>query len=92
MDFKETYTISRYVVRHAEAGGLDPRFNNRDYTVETSLDGETWQTVGIHQGNTSPVNDETITPVEARYVRVSVTSSGSDNYVRIADIEVYGAK
>ena len=90
LDFKETYEISRYVVRHAEAGGLDAELNSRDFTVETSLDGETWTTVGTHTGNTSPVTDVAITPVEARYVRVNVTHGGTDGYVRIGDIEVYG--
>ena len=79
------------MVRHAEAGGLDPGLNNRDFIVETSLDGETWQTVGTHTDNTSPVTDATITPVSAQYVRVSVTKGGSDGYARIGDIEIYGA-
>lgn len=91
MDFKEPFQISRYVVRHAEAAGLDPRLNSRDFTIETSLDGETWTTVGTHLGNTSPVTDVSITPVEAQYVRVNVTNGGIDGYVRIGDIEVYGA-
>lgn len=91
MDFLETYEISRYVVRHAEAAGLEPGLNSRDFTVETSLDGETWTTVGTHLGNTAPVTDASITPVEARYVRVNVTNGGTDGYVRIGDIEVYGA-
>ena len=91
LDFKETYRISRYVVRHAEAGGLEPELNNRDFTVETSMDGETWTTVGTHLGNLSAVTDASITPVEARYVRVNVTNGGSDGFVRIGDIEVYGA-
>ena len=91
MDFQEPYQISRYVVRHAEAGGLDPQLNSRDFTVEVSLDGEAWTTVGTYVGNTSPVTDASITPVEARYVRVNVTNGGTDGYVRIGDIEVYGA-
>ena len=91
MDFKEPYVISRYVVRHAEAAGLDPRLNSRDFTIETSLDGEVWTTVGTHLGNTSPVTDASITPVEARYVRVNVTDAGTDGYARIGDIEIYGA-
>ncbi len=91
MDFGETFSISRIVVRHAEAGGLDPSLNSRDFTIETSLDGETWTTVSTHQDNTLPVNDVSITPVEAQYVRVNVTTGGSDGYIRIADLEVYGA-
>ena len=91
MDFKEPYKISRYVVRHAEAAGLDPGLNSRNFTVETSLDGETWTTVGTHASNIAPVTDASITPVEARYVRVNVTKGGTDGHVRIGDIEVYGA-
>ena len=91
MDFQEAYEISRYVVRHAESGGLEPQLNSRDFTVEVSLDGETWTTVGTYVGNTSPVTEASITPIEARYVRVNVTSGGTDGYVRIGDIEIYGA-
>ena len=91
LDFKESYQISRFVVRHAEAAGLDPEFNSRDFTVETSLDGETWTTAGTYANNTSPVTEATINPIEARYVRVNVTNGGTDGYVRIGDIEVYGA-
>ena len=91
LDFKETYQISRYVIRHAEAAGYGPELNSRDFTVETSLDGETWTTAGTYANNTSPVTEATITPIEARYVRVNVTNGGADGYVRIGDIEVYGA-
>ena len=92
LDFKEPYKISRYVIRHAEAGGLEPQLNNRDFTVETSLDGETWTEVGTYTGNLSPVTEASITPVEAQYLRVSVTKSGIDGRVRIGDIEVYGKR
>ena len=91
MDFQDPYWISRYVVRHAEAGGLDAMYNSRDFTVETSLDGETWTTIGTHQDNTAAVTDESLLPVQARYVRVNVTRGGSDGYVRIGDIEIYGS-
>ena len=91
MDFKESFQISRYVVRHAEAGGLEPQLNSRAFTMEPSLDGQTWQTIGTHTGNIAPVTDTTIEPVEARYVRFSVSDAGTDGFVRIGDIEIYGA-
>ncbi|MBD5224760.1 MAG: hypothetical protein HDS68_02170 [Bacteroidales bacterium] len=91
LDFKEPYSISRYVVRHAEAGGLDPRLNSRNLTIETSLDGNTWTTAGTHTGNTSPVSEGEIVATEARYVRVNVTDGGADGFVRIGDIEIYGS-
>lgn len=91
LDFKEPFEISRYVIRHAEAAGLEPGLNSRDFTIETSLDGVTWTKVGTHTHNTAPVTDASITPVEAQFVRVNVTDGGADGYVRIGDIEIYGA-
>ena len=91
MDFKDTFQVSRYVIRHAEAAGLAPQLNSRDFTIEASLDGDTWTTIGTHTANTAPVTDASITPIEARYIRVSVTNGGIDGHVRIGDIEVYGA-
>lgn len=91
LDFQENFSISRFVVRHAEAAGLDPQLNSRDFVVETSLDGENWTMAGSFVSNTAPVTDTSITPVEARYVRVTVNNAGTDGFVRIADIEVYGA-
>lgn len=91
LDFGEPYSISRYVVRHAEAAGRERNLNTRDFTVETSPDGLAWTEVGRHTGNTEAVTDADITPVEARYVRLTVTNAGADGVARIADIEVYGA-
>ena len=91
MDFKEPYAVSRVVVRHAEAAGMEPGLNSRDFTVETSLDGETWTTAATVTANTSPVTDASFTATQAQFVRVTVTDAGTDGYVRIADIEVYGA-
>lgn len=90
LDFKEPFQISRYVIRHAEAGGLEPDLNSRDFTVEISLDGEAWTEIGAYVDNIAPVTEASITPVEARYVRVSVADGGTDGRVRIGDIEVYG--
>lgn len=91
LDFGEPFLISRYVVRHAQAAGYGSELNTRDYTVEVSLDGNTWTTVGTHTGNTEAVNDISISSQEARYVRLSVTNGGADGVVRIGDIEVYGS-
>ena len=91
LDFKEPFAISRFVVRHAEAAGLDPDLNSRDFTIATSLDGQTWTTAVSVADNLAPVTDAAIEPTEARYVRVNVADGGADGYARIADIEVYGA-
>lgn len=90
-DFGEPYLISRYVVRHAQTAGLGRELNTRDFTVETSLDGIAWTPAGAYTANTEAVTDTDITPVEARYVRVSITDAGADGTARIGDIEVYGS-
>ena len=91
LDFQEPFSLSRFVVRHAEAGGLEPWLNNRDFRVECSLDGAEWHALASCQGNAEPVTDVSFPPVDARYVRLTVTRGGADHYVRIADIEVWGA-
>lgn len=91
-DFGEPYSMSRYVVRHAQTAGFCCELNTRDFTVEVSLDGTEWTTVGTHVGNTVAVTDANIEPVNARYVRVSVTDAGADGVARIGDIEVYGSR
>ena len=45
----------------------------------------------MHADNTQPVNDVAVTPVEARYVRLTVSNAGEDGVVRIGDVEVYGS-
>ena len=91
LDFGETFQISRYVVRHAQAAGLGRELNTRDFVVEASADGIAWEVVGMHADNTQPVNDVAVTPVEARYVRLTVSNAGEDGVVRIGDVEVYGS-
>lgn len=91
LDFGESYLISRYVVRHAQAAGMGCEFNTRDFVVETSEDGIAWQQVGAHANNIQAVNDVAIEPVQARYLRVTVTNAGEDGVVRIGDVEVYGS-
>lgn len=91
MDFGEPYLISRYVVRHAQASGMGCEFNTRDFTVETSEDGIVWNQVGAHANNIQAVTDVEIEPVQARYVRVTVTNAGEDGVARIGDLEVYGS-
>lgn len=91
-DFGKTFSVSRYVVRHAGAAGLSPALNTRAFTVETSTDGTHWTTAGSHINNTAEVTDADITPAIARYVRITVTDAGADSTARIADIEVYGSE
>jgi hypothetical protein len=90
-DFKKTYRINRYTVRHAGVNGVDPSCNTKDFTVETSLDGKKWITADRQTKNTSDVTDRDIAPVQARYVRIHITDAGMDGIARIGDVEIYGS-
>ncbi|MBS4011452.1 MAG: discoidin domain-containing protein, partial [Roseovarius sp.] len=50
---------------------VDHRFV--DYTIETSLDGSTWNTVATVVGNTSASYTDSFAPVEAAHVRIRST-------------------
>lgn len=91
-DLKQPYSISRYVIRHAGAGGAAPSLNTRSYGVEVSLDGKQWVCVDKQMANQQHVSDFDITPIKARFVRFIITDPGIDGVARIADVEIYGKK
>ena len=41
-----TQNVSRFVVKHAGAGGENTAWNTRDFNIQVSTDGTTWTTVG----------------------------------------------
>ena len=89
-DFKDTYLINRYVIRHAGNAGLPDILDTRNFMLEVSNDGKEWSVVDRQYENTLSVTDVDIVPVKARYVRISISDSGKDHFARIADIEIYG--
>ncbi len=89
-DLDTTYQIKRLVVRHAAEAGLDPSLNTKAFSLKTSLDGKTWQTVAGVANNSSNVTDIEFSPTAARHVQIDVQDAGGD-VVRIADVELYGS-
>jgi hypothetical protein len=83
-DFKETYRINRYVIRHAD--------NMKSFSVATGNDGKTWRVADQISENISGVTDRDISPVRARYVRINVTNAGENGIVGIGDVEIYGSR
>ncbi len=88
-DFGDTYELGRYVVRHASAAGLSPEANVRSFSFEVSTDGQNWTRID-RQNAPSQVTDVDITPVKARYARLTIHKAGDDGIARIGDIEIYG--
>ncbi len=91
-DFKDTFFINRYVIRHAGADGIDTAFNTRSFQLEVSVDGVTWLTVDQYKNNTNNVTDTDVVPVKARYVRLNILDAGKDGTARIGDVEIYGKR
>ncbi|NUR51418.1 MAG: alpha-mannosidase [Hamadaea sp.] len=91
VDLGSAQTVSSFTVRHAGAGGESATWNTRDFTILTSTDGTTWTTRVTVTGNTANVSTHPITPVSARYVRITVQTPAQDTNTaaRIYEIEVY---
>jgi hypothetical protein len=89
-DLGQSCQISRYVLRHAGASGLDPAHNTRGFTLHVSGDGESWTTLDECRGNTENVTDVEFKPVAARHVKIIVDDPGTDATARIADVEIFG--
>ena len=89
-EFDKEYSVNRYVIRHAGDNGLDVTLNSKDFIIEISKDGSSWNAVDNQKGNTSNVTDVDIESVSAKYLRIKITDAGSDGTARIADVEIYG--
>lgn len=92
IDLGQNYTINRWVVKHAEAGGESPTYNTADFKLQSSDDGVVWTDVDSVTGNTSAVTDRSVTKFTARYVRLYVSRANPnvDTCTRIYEFEVYG--
>jgi hypothetical protein len=93
VDLQNPTQVSRFVLKHAGAGGENTAFNTRDFDIQTSVDGQTWSTVFAARGNLADVSTHAIAPVNARYVRVNVLvpTQNADQAARVYELEVYSS-
>ncbi|MEH7097813.1 endo-beta-N-acetylglucosaminidase [Neobacillus vireti] len=92
VDLGGQYAISKFVIRHAEAGGEPSAFNTQAFRIEVSLDGVNWTEAVKVTDNTAAVSEHSITLTNARYVRLLVDkpTQGGDTAARIYEFEVHG--
>ncbi|MFD5082449.1 discoidin domain-containing protein [Kitasatospora sp. NPDC058201] len=93
VDLGSAKALSKFVVRHAQAGGESASFNTRDFTVQArSADTDPWTTVTTVTGNTAGTTTHPVSTT-ARYVRLVVTrpTQGADPAARIYEFEAWGA-
>lgn len=91
LDLGKSYEISRWVVRHAGAGGESTEFNTKNFKLQKSMDGETWTDVDVVMNNRSSITDRKVDTFSARYVRLYITAptQTKDNAARIYEFELY---
>jgi hypothetical protein len=87
VDLGANHDVSKFVVKHAGAGGESTTGNTRDFTIQTSLDGSTWTTRTTVTGNTASTTTHEFATASARHVRLNVTVPST---ARIYELEVYG--
>ncbi len=92
VDLGASQSVNQFVVKHAGAGGESTAWNTRDFTIQVSTNGTSWTTVSTTTANTANTTTHNITPTQARYVRLNVTTPASDGNgaARIYEFEVYG--
>src|SRR5579859_604308 len=94
VDLGNTYSVGRFVLQHAGAGGENTGWNTRDFNIQISTDGSNWTTVVTVTGNTANITTNTIASAQARYVKLNITNpQTATNSVaaRIYELEVYSS-
>ncbi len=84
--------MSRVIVRHAGAGGENPGWNTRDFTLSASADGKSFAPVATVKGNTRGVTIHRFAPLTARYLRMDISAPQTDPQypaARVYEIEAY---
>ncbi|MGW0069445.1 endo-beta-N-acetylglucosaminidase [Streptosporangium sandarakinum] len=92
VDLGSVRSLSRLVVRHAQAGGESAQFNTRDFTIQVrSGSSDPWQTAVTVTGNTAASTTHPVT-LTARYLRLSITkpTQNTDPAARIYEFEAWG--
>jgi hypothetical protein len=92
VDLGSSQSIGSFVVKHAGLGGESTGWNTGAFNILTSPDGTTWTNRVSVTGNRSSRTYHPIASVNARYVRLDITTPANDGNgaARITEFEVYG--
>ncbi|MYS82063.1 discoidin domain-containing protein [Embleya scabrispora] len=99
VDLGQAQNISRWVVKHASAGGETAQANTKDFRLQYSTKSDPkggvdadWTDADTVTGNSAAVTDRNLaTPITTRYVRLQVTTAeqGAGNTLRIYGLDLY---
>lgn len=94
IDLGQEMAVSQVAIAHAEAGGEGADMNTKSYEISVSTDNTEYTPVAKNTKNAEANTVDAFTPVNARYVKVSVVkpTQGSDTAARIYEIQVYGTE
>lgn len=87
-------TVSQVDIAHASAGGEDKGMNTMKYALSVSSDGQEFTTVKEVRKNAEANTSDTFAPVNARYVKLTVTqgTQGTETTARIYEVQVFGSQ
>jgi len=92
LDLGQVHSLTRWVVRHAGAGGETPLENTLAFTLQGSGDGSVWTDLDLVGDNLTNVTDRSLSDVSVRFVRLNIVTptDNYDSYARIFEFELYG--
>jgi hypothetical protein len=94
VDLGSSQPVTRFVVKHAQAGGEAASMNTRAYRIDTrTTSNGAWSTAATVSNNTAAVTTTNVATRNARYVRLTITRSeqgSAAGAARIYELEVYG--
>lgn len=93
VDLGSARSITRFVVKHAQAGGESSTWNTADFTIQVrSSTADAWSTPVTVTGNTAGTSTHPAS-VSARYVRLNITkpTQTTDSAARIYEFETWGS-
>ena len=93
VDLGSSQSVGRIVLKHAGAGGENSAWNTRDFNLQVSTNGTSWTTVTTVTGNTAGTTTHDFAAVQARYLRLNITTPASDGNgaARIYEFEAYSS-
>ncbi|MDI4647645.1 GH92 family glycosyl hydrolase [Cohnella hashimotonis] len=95
LDLGKTYNINQWIVKNAAIGesANSPFWNTKDYRLQRSDDGTTWEDIDVVRNNAQTLVDRQVPTFSARYVRVYIDQAAYDNNTaRLYEIEIYGVE
>jgi hyaluronoglucosaminidase len=82
IDLGQVFTVGRFVLNWEVAYGLE-------YEIQVSFDAENWETVYHEKKGDGKIDEFSIDPVEARYVRMFGVKRGTQWGFSLWEFEIY---